>query len=237
MTSPAASTAGPVPVIAIDGPAGSGKSTVARELARRLGLDYLDTGAMYRAVALAALRARCLLTDEPGLARLVNALTLEMLPGRVLLDQEDVTPLIRTPDITTATGPVADSPAVRRRLVEWQRRSAQGRSVVCEGRDQGTIVFPHAACKFFLVADPVERARRRHRELRSRGQEIPFEEVLRAQQERDCRDAQRDIAPMVPAADAIVLDSTRQTPEEVVAVMERTVRSRKVEEDRTCPLR
>jgi cytidylate kinase len=214
-------------IVTIDGPAGAGKSSAARALAHRLGFAFLDTGAMYRAVALAALRRGHDLGDEAALAILVAGLTLEMPPGRILLDGEDVTAAIRTPEVTAATGRVADSPAVRRQLVAWQRQCAEGRDVVCEGRDQGTIVFPHAACKFFLIADPAERARRRHRELAARGQEIAFEDVLCAQEERDRRDASRDIAPMVPAADAVVLDSTRLTLDEAVAAMENEVRRRR----------
>src|SRR5438094_6264905 len=119
-------------IVTIDGPAGAGKSSAARLLARRLGFDFLDTGATYRAVTLAALRAGCDLDDEEALARLVAGLTLEMPPGRVLLDGEDVTAAIRTPEVTAGTGKVADSPAVRRRLVELQRALAAGRDVVCE---------------------------------------------------------------------------------------------------------
>jgi cytidylate kinase len=211
-------------IVTIDGPAGAGKSTAARALARRLGFDFLDTGAMYRAVTLAALRAGCDLDSEDALARLVNDLTLELPPGHVLLDGEDVTNAIRTPEVSAGTGKVASSPAVRRRLGELQRALAAGRNIVCEGRDQGTIVFPDAARKFFLVADPVERARRRHRELLARGQDVPWEEVLAAQQARDARDAARDIAPMVPAADALLLDSTGLTLEQVVDRMEQEVR-------------
>src|SRR5690242_14186999 len=138
-------------IVTIDGPAGAGKSTAARMLARRLGFDFLDTGAMYRAVTLAALRAGCDLGDEEALARGVAGVTLEMPPGRVLLNGEDVTERIRTPEVTAGTGKVASSPAVRRRLGELQRAVAAGRDVVTEGRDQGTIVFPDAARKFFLV--------------------------------------------------------------------------------------
>jgi CMP/dCMP kinase len=211
-------------IITIDGPAGAGKSSAARALALRLGFEFLDTGAMYRAVTLAALRARCGLDDEQALAGLVAGLTLEMPPGRVLLNGEDVTGAIRTPEVTAGTGKVASSPAVRRRLVQLQRGLAAGRDVVCEGRDQGTIVFPDAACKFFLVADPAERARRRHAEMLARGQAVPWEEVLAAQEARDALDAARDIAPMVPAADALLLDSTGLTLEQVVDRMEQEVR-------------
>jgi cytidylate kinase len=214
-------------IVTIDGPAGAGKSSAARALARRLGFEFLDTGAMYRAVSLAALRAGLDLGDQDALARLVAGLRLEMTPGRVLLDGEDVTEAIRTREVTAATGPVADSRAVRQHLVGLQRALAAGRDMVVEGRDQGTIVFPDVGCKFFLMADRVERARRRSRELAARGEPADLEEVLRAQDERDRRDAARDLAPMVPAADAVILDSTRLDPDQVVGRMEEEVRKRR----------
>jgi cytidylate kinase len=213
-------------IVTIDGPAGAGKSTVARGLAQRLGFEFLDTGAMYRAVTLAGLRAGLDLNSEQALSGLVSQLHLEMPPGRVLMNSEDVTGVIRTKEITAASGAVANSPAVRRQLVELQRQIAAGRDFVCEGRDQGTLVFPDALCKFFLIADPVERARRRQREMAKRGELLPLEEVLAAQEVRDQRDAHRDIAPMVPAADAIVLDTTKLTLEEVIQHMEQLVRKR-----------
>jgi cytidylate kinase len=213
-------------IITIDGPAGAGKSSAARALARRLGFEFLDTGAMYRAVALAALRAGLDLTDQQALAKLVADLRLEVQPGRVLLDGEDVTAAIRTAEVTAATGPVADSAVVRRRLGELQRTVAVGRDVVCEGRDQGTVVFPDAGCKFFLVADPVERARRRQREMAARGESLDLEAVLAAQEARDRRDAARGLAPMRPADDAVVLDNTHLSPDEVVGRMEAEVRRR-----------
>jgi len=213
-------------IITIDGPAGAGKSSAAKLLAQRLGFDFLDTGAMYRAVTLAALRGHLDLHDQNALARLLDTLQLDLPAGQVMLNGEDVAGLIRTPEITAASAPIASSPAVRRRLVEWQRRIAYGRNMVCEGRDQGTVVFPQAECKFFLVADPTERARRRQHELAVRGETTTLTDVLAAQEARDARDAARDIAPMVPAADAIVLDSTRWTLPEVVARMEEAVRER-----------
>ena len=150
-------------IVTIDGPAGAGKSSAARALARRLGFEFLDTGAMYRAVTLAALRAKLELRDQAALTRLLAAMRLEMPGDRVILDGVDVTREIRTKEVTAASGAIADSSVVRNRLVQMQRQLAVGRSIITEGRDQGTVVFPNAACKFFLVADPVERARRRQR--------------------------------------------------------------------------
>jgi cytidylate kinase len=213
-------------IITVDGPAGSGKSSAAKALAQRLGFEYLDTGAMYRAVTLAALRAGVETAAEDVLADLVIRLQVEVPPGRVLLDGEDVTDLVRAAAVTAASGRIADSPAVRRRLGELQRRASAGRNMVCEGRDQGTIVFPDAICKFFLMADPAERARRRQKEMAQRGEVLALQEVLTAQEERDRRDLERDLAPMVPAPDAILLDSTHLSLEEVVDSMEREVRRR-----------
>jgi cytidylate kinase len=211
-------------IITIDGPAAAGKSSVAKLLAQRLGFAYLDTGAMYRTVALAALQANCDLADAAATERLLAGLRLEMPPGRVLLNGEDVSAAIRTVEVTARTGAAANSPLVRKYLAAQQRRLAAGRDIVCEGRDQGTMVFPDAGRKFFLVADPLERARRRHRELLARGEAVTLDDVLRAQQERDDRDAARALAPMVPAPDSIILDSTGLTPEQVVDRMEQEVR-------------
>lgn len=211
-------------VITIDGPAGAGKSSAARLLADRLGFDYLDTGAMYRAVTLAALRAGIGLRDQEALARLLEGLRLELPPRRVFLNGEDVSDAIRTAEVTQQSGAIADSPIVRRRMVELQRTLAAGRNIVCEGRDQGTVVFPEARCKFFLTADPVERARRRQHEMEARGQPTDLPGLLAAQEARDRRDASRDLAPMVSAADAIHLDSTGLSLEEVVDRMRDEVR-------------
>jgi cytidylate kinase len=211
-------------IITIDGPAGAGKSSAAQALAKRLGFEFLDTGAMYRAVTLAALRAPIDLRNQQELAALLVNLHLEMPPGKVFLNTEDVTGLIRSAEVTAASGAIADSRLVREHLAHLQRAIAKGRNIVCEGRDQGTVVFPHAACKFFLVADPVERARRRQRQMAARGEAVDLDEVLRAQEVRDQRDAARDLAPMVPAADAVQLDSTNLSLEQLVNLMEQKVR-------------
>jgi cytidylate kinase len=213
-------------IITIDGPAGAGKSSAARALAQRLGFEFLDTGAMYRSVALAARRAGVDLADPAAAEALVAGLRLELPAGRVLLDGEDVSAAIRRPEVTAATGAAADSPAVRRRLADLQRAIAAGRNMVAEGRDQGTVVFPDAVCKFFLVADPEERARRRQRELEARHEPVDFAALLAAILERDRRDAARDIAPMRPADDAILLDTTRLSLDEVVDRMETECRCR-----------
>ena len=213
-------------IITIDGPAGAGKSSAARALAQRLGFEFLDTGAMYRSVALAARRAGVDLADPAAAEALVAGLRLELPAGRVLLDGEDVSAAIRRPEVTAATGAAADSPAVRRRLADLQRAIAAGRNMVAEGRDQGTVVFPDAVCKFFLVADPEERARRRQRELEARHKPVDFAALLAAILERDRRDAARDIAPMRPADDAILLDTTRLSLDEVVDRMETECRCR-----------
>jgi cytidylate kinase len=210
-------------IVTIDGPAGAGKSSAARALAQRIGFEYLDTGAMYRAVTLAGLRQGINLRDEKALAQLLSELHLEMLPGRVLLDGADVTEAIRSAEVTAASAAVADSRTVRQCLVDMQRALAAERNLVCEGRDQGTLVFPDALCKFFLVADPTERARRRCLEMAARGEAASLHDVLEAQKERDRRDAARDLAPMVPAADALILDSTHLDLNQVVDCMQQEV--------------
>ena len=207
-------------VVTIDGPAGAGKSTVSKRLADRLGWRLLDTGAMYRAVTLAALRGGVDLEDDRALGDLAARLSVQLPPGRVLLDGEDVTASIRGVEVTRATQYVADSPSVRRQLVAWQRAFAAENDVVTEGRDQGTIVFPDAFRKFFLTASLEERARRRHAEFVARGEPITLEAVLRGLQERDARDASRAIAPMRPADDALVIDTTGLSLDQVVARIE-----------------
>ena len=216
-------------IVTIDGPAGAGKSSAARELARRLGFRFLDTGAMYRAVTLAARQRGYDLADGEQLARLVGEIHVELAGDRVLLDGHDVTTAIRKFDITTVIHHAADNGAVRGQLVLWQRAAAAGSDVVTEGRDQGTVVFPDAECKIFLVADEQERARRRHRDLLARGEEIPFEEVLANQRLRDQRDLSRAVGALRKADDAIEVSTDGLSPDDVVARLETIVRSKQSE--------
>lgn len=214
-------------IVTIDGPAGAGKSTVARALAKRLGFRYLDTGAMYRAVALAGLR-RGLDWNRPellvDLARQVN---LEVRGERILLDGEDVTEMVRTSEVTAVTRFSANNPDVRRHLVDLQRAAAVGCDLVTEGRDQGTVVFPHAECKIYLTASPEERARRRVHELQGRGESPSFEDVLAKLIARDEQDASRDVGPMRAAADAILFPTDNLSPGEVIAGLAALVERRR----------
>lgn len=213
-------------IVVIDGPAGAGKSSAARALAARLGFRFLDTGAMYRAVALAAVRQNLDWENPQALVELARRLQIELAQDRVLVDGEDVTRAIRAAAITSVTHYAADNPGVREHLVRLQRDAAGGHNVVTEGRDQGTVVFPHAECKFFLTASPAERARRRMVDLAARGEHLPYEDVLEAQNVRDQRDRSRAVGPLVAAADAIELVTDGLEPEEVVQRLEAIVRQR-----------
>jgi CMP/dCMP kinase len=203
-------------VVTIDGPAGAGKSTVARRLAGRLGWRFLDTGALYRAVTLAALRAHIDLTSDAAISELVENLELSMPAGKMMLGAEDVTESIRGVQVTESSRFVADSPSARRRLSAWQREFAAIENVVTEGRDQGTLVFPDAFRKYYLTATALERARRRLADYAARNEPTSLAAVLEDIRARDARDEAREIAPMKPADDAIVVDSTGLTVEEVV---------------------
>jgi cytidylate kinase len=214
-------------IVTIDGPAGAGKSSAARGLARRLGFRFLDTGAMYRAVTLAARERGINLTDGKQVAELARTLRVELAGDRVLLDGRDVTQAIRKFEIAAATHYAADNPAVRAELVQWQRAAAEGQNVVTEGRDQGTVAFPHAECKIFLTADERERAQRRYRDLVAHGENIPFDEVLSNQQLRDERDATRSVGALRKAEDAIEVATDGLTPEEVIGRLEEIVRSKR----------
>jgi cytidylate kinase len=213
-------------IVTIDGPAGAGKSSAARGLARRLGFRFLDTGAMYRAVTLAARERGIDLANGEQLAQLAKSIHVELTDDRVLLDGRDVTQAIRRFEIAVSTHFAADNPAVRAELVHWQRAAAEGADVVTEGRDQGTVVFPLAECKIFLTADEHERATRRYRDLRGRGENVSFDEVLTNQQQRDQRDAARPVGALRKADDAIEVSTDGLTPEEVIARLEQIVRSK-----------
>ena len=207
------------PIVAIDGPAGAGKSTVARQLARRLGFTIIDTGAIYRSVALAAQRAGISWEDDNGLARLLDAgLGLTFRGERVLLRGEDVTEAIRTPEISRGASVVSARPVVRQKLLQLQRDlgRAAPRGAVLEGRDIGTVVFPDADVKFFLTASDDARAQRRHAELAEKGLSVPLPEVLADQRRRDKDDTERAIAPLRAAVDAVVVDTTGFDLEQVV---------------------
>ena len=203
-------------IVTLDGPAGAGKSTAARALARRLGWCYLDTGAMYRTVALVALERGLPLDDVRALAAVAAALAIDFCDGRVLLGDRDVSAAIRTERVTQATRPVADAPEVREAMKHLQRRLAAGRDVVTEGRDQGSEVFPQAELKVFLTASADERARRRHQEEVARGQAVSLEAIRTAQARRDEGDRTRPVGAMLPAADAVLLETDGLSADEVV---------------------
>ena len=222
------------PVVAIDGPTAAGKSTVARGVARRLGLLYVDTGAMYRSVAVIALRRAIDLGDADAVTRLANSMVIEFRPAatggepssRVLVDGEDVTEAIRTPEASDAASRVSVIGGVREAMVARQRVMGTDGGVVMEGRDIGTVVFPDADVKVFLKASLETRARRRHAELLARGQTVDLEEVRRSEAERDRRDETRTHSPLRPAEGAVVLDTTTTTAEEVAEAIVRIVRER-----------
>jgi len=208
-------------VIAIDGPAGAGKSTVARAVARELGFTYLDSGAMYRCVALAVSRTGADPDDGDATGEVAERVRIEFDDGRVSLDGEDVSAAIRTPEVSALASRVSVHPRVREALVAEQRRLIASGRYVAEGRDIGTVVSPDAPLKVFLGASDEERARRRAAETGE-----PFEEVLRAQRERDRRDREREHAPLRPAEDAVELDTTGLPVEEVVARVVELARER-----------
>lgn len=205
-----------LPLIALDGPSGVGKSTTAKLVAARLGWDYLDTGAMYRSVALAALRARIAITDRPALAALLSSVSLAQGGGRFRLNGEDVSEAIRAPEVTALVSPLSADAAVRDLLVAQQRSiGGRGRFVV-DGRDIGTVVFPEACCKIFLTASVAARARRRFLELQAKGLPADEAEVARDLAARDHADSTRAVAPLKKAEGAWELDSSGLSLDEVV---------------------
>lgn len=202
-------------IVTIDGPAGAGKSSIARDIAKELGYSFLDTGAMYRAITLGAMRRRIALDDVSTLVDFAREVRLSWNDDRIDLDDEDVSQEIRTPSVTANIRFIADPPEIRECLTLQQRRIASGRNLVTEGRDQGTEVFPDAECKVFLTASPEERARRRQTQLAAEGREISFEEVLIAQNQRDLEDRMRPVGRLRAALDAVVLKTDGMNPLEV----------------------
>lgn len=223
-------------VIAIDGPAGAGKSTVARRVAARLSLPYIDTGAMYRAVTWKVLQTGTDPADTGAVARLAERICISFVPGdekpgdenipKVLVDGEDVTAAIRAPGVSEQVSRVASIPEVRAVLTRRQRELVTERGAVVEGRDIGTWVLPDADCKVFLTASLEERTRRRWQELRQAGESASLEEVGRDLRERDAADSGRSVAPLAAAADAMVIDTTAMGVEEAVEAVVRACRAR-----------
>lgn len=216
--------------MAIDGPAGAGKSTVARKVAEALGYLYIDTGAMYRALTWAVLRAGVPVEDPAAVAEAIAAAEVHLEPGpngnRVFLNGEDVTAAIRTPAVSEAVSQVAAIPEVRRRLVTLQQQLARSRGIVMDGRDIGTVVLPDAEVKVFLTASLEERTRRRFLESRATGHGQDLDAVRKNLEERDRLDAGRAVSPLKAADDAVVIDTTHQSVEQVVAQILRLCRRR-----------
>lgn len=205
--------------IAVDGPSGAGKSTIAKRLARELGFDYIDTGAMYRAVGWQAIQLGILPENGERVKAMVDGCQIDFIDGKIFLNGTDLSEKIRTPEVSRAASEFAALPVVRQKLCEIQRSIGHRKSVVMDGRDIGTHVFPDAQYKFFLTATPEERASRRFKELREKGQEVCYEDILADVKERDHRDVTRKQDPLRKADDAVEIDSTSMTIDQVVAAM------------------
>jgi cytidylate kinase/pantoate ligase/cytidylate kinase len=203
-------------IVTIDGPAGAGKSSIAYQVADRLGFEFLDTGAMYRAVTLGAIRAHVKMQDAAALAKFAAGVQLRWEDQKIYLNGQDVSQEIRTPSVTKSIRYLADIPSVREELSRLQRSVAEGRDVVTEGRDQGTEVFPDADCKIFLTASPEERARRRQQQLAESGRQLSIEEILMAQNQRDLEDRLREVGRLRAAPDAVVVQTDGLTSDEVL---------------------
>jgi len=215
-------------IIAIDGPSGAGKSTLSKLLARCLGYVNIDTGAMYRCVALASLRRGIDPQDGEKLEALCRGLHIDFVPedgeNRVLMDGEDVSEAIRTPEVSLLTSRVSAMPEVRSAMVNLQRKMGEKGGVVLEGRDIGTVVFPHADIKFFLLASALERGRRRYQELKARGLDVDLDQTIAEVEARDRADSEREHAPLIQAEDALTIDSTRMPIDEVLEYMLKEIR-------------
>ncbi|WP_314328260.1 (d)CMP kinase [Fusobacterium pseudoperiodonticum] len=203
-------------IVAIDGPAGSGKSTIAKLLAKKYNLTYIDTGAMYRMITLYLLENNIDISDLKEVERVLNTVNLDMQGDKFYLDNVDVSTKIREKRINDNVSKVASIKIVRSNLVDLQRKISNNKDVILDGRDVGTVIFPNAQVKIFLIASPEERARRRYNEFLEKKTEITYDEVLKSIKERDHIDSTRDESPFVKADDAIELDSTNLTIEDVV---------------------
>ncbi len=212
-------------IITIDGPAGAGKSTVARELAARLGFDFLDTGAMYRAVAWLSLHEN-LVPSDSGFSQLLSNVEIEIRGKRIWINQIEVTESIRTAQVNNQVSLIADDEQVRQLLTEQQREIAADGDFVCEGRDQGTVVFPESRCKFFLTASPEVRAKRRASEINADGESVTIHEILQQQIERDQRDQTRKIGRLLKADDAVEIITDGMELDEVIDAVERIAREK-----------
>ncbi len=216
--------------IAIDGPSGAGKSTIAKRLAATLGYVYVDTGAMYRTVGLATLRKGIQSEDTAAVIAALSDINVSIAyvdgTQRVLLNGEDVSDQIRTPEVSMAASTTSAIPKVRKFLFETQQKLARENNVIMDGRDIGTVVLPDAKVKIFLSASVEDRARRRFDELKEKGMDVLFEDVLEDMKQRDYNDSHRDVAPLKPADDAVSVDTTGNTLEESVALLESIVKER-----------
>ncbi|GAB6077146.1 (d)CMP kinase [Desulfurobacterium crinifex] len=204
-------------IITIDGPAGAGKSTIAKEIAKRFGFTHLDSGAIYRAIGVACKEVGTNLEDEKAVLGVAQKLQIELKEGRVLLDGEDITEKIRTPEGGFLASKVAQFKEVREIVVKILREIAKGKRVVTDGRDAGTYIFPEADLKIYLTASPEERARRRYEELIKKGFDVSYEEILKEVIERDERDKNRKFAPLVIPEGAVIIDTTGKTIEDVLS--------------------
>lgn len=214
-------------IVTIDGPAGAGKSSIARQVAAAIGFDFLDTGALYRAVTLAAIRSDVDWGDTDELIALARRADVEFRDQQIYLAGEDVSSVIRTPSVTDVIRHIADVPEIRAILSQKQRDYAHGRDIVTEGRDQGSEVFPAAECKIFLTASPEERARRRQQQLIAAGRHVPIEDILAKQNQRDLEDRMRPIGRLRPAPDAVLLQSDGMSPEQVLDEVLAIIRAKK----------